>query len=209
MKKSRLLGAVCACVIFATLTLSSFAYAAPVYFYDRASFDAATGGGLDFESFEADFSVAPIIIFSGFTVGESNGDNGLGQLRNFPGIVDGAITDGTGALGFTDNGDSIGTFFSFNRQVTAFGLDITTNPGSAMTIGGSVTDSIILGNDTASFWGVIDMDGIASITFSASGSPNVGFDAVSYSAVPVPAAVWLFGSGLLGLVGMARRKKAA
>jgi hypothetical protein len=28
-------------------------------------------------------------------------------------------------------------------------------------------------------------------------------------AVPVPAAVWLFGSGLLGLVGMARRKKAA
>lgn len=30
----------------------------------------------------------------------------------------------------------------------------------------------------------------------------------SPSPVPVPAAVWLFGSGLLGLVGMARRKKA-
>ena len=29
------------------------------------------------------------------------------------------------------------------------------------------------------------------------------------SAVPVPAAVWLFGSGLLGLIGIARRKKAA
>ena len=28
------------------------------------------------------------------------------------------------------------------------------------------------------------------------------------SAVPVPAAVWLFGSGLIGLVGVARRKKA-
>jgi hypothetical protein len=27
-------------------------------------------------------------------------------------------------------------------------------------------------------------------------------------AVPIPATVWLFGSGLLGLVGMARRKKA-
>jgi predicted extracellular nuclease len=27
------------------------------------------------------------------------------------------------------------------------------------------------------------------------------------SAVPIPAAVWLFGSGLLGLVGVARRKK--
>jgi len=28
------------------------------------------------------------------------------------------------------------------------------------------------------------------------------------TAVPVPAAIWLFGSGLLGLVGIARRKKA-
>jgi hypothetical protein len=36
-------------------------------------------------------------------------------------------------------------------------------------------------------------------------------DAVRFerlSATPIPAAVWLFGSGLLGLVGMARRKKA-
>lgn len=31
---------------------------------------------------------------------------------------------------------------------------------------------------------------------------------VFLSAVPVPAAVWLFGSGLLGLVGIARRKKS-
>ena len=29
----------------------------------------------------------------------------------------------------------------------------------------------------------------------------------SPSAVPVPAAVWLFGSGLLGLIGVARRNK--
>ena len=33
--------------------------------------------------------------------------------------------------------------------------------------------------------------------------------ATTVSAVPVPAAVWLFGSGLLGLVGVARRKKAS
>jgi hypothetical protein len=31
---------------------------------------------------------------------------------------------------------------------------------------------------------------------------------ITPSAVPVPAAVWLFGSGLLGLVGVARRKAA-
>ena len=45
------------------------------------------------------------------------------------------------------------------------------------------------------------------------GSPS-GFDGIevrihlegSISTVPVPAAVWLFGSGLIGLIGLARRK---
>ena len=35
---------------------------------------------------------------------------------------------------------------------------------------------------------------------------DTGLVAASVSAVPVPAAVWLFGSGLIGLVGIARRK---
>jgi hypothetical protein len=39
-----------------------------------------------------------------------------------------------------------------------------------------------------------------------------GMDNFTYneavSAVPVPAAVWLFGSGIIGLVGFSRRKKA-
>jgi hypothetical protein len=41
-----------------------------------------------------------------------------------------------------------------------------------------------------------------------SGVPG-DFMAVRSSVVPIPAAVWLFGSGLLGLVGIARKKKAA
>jgi hypothetical protein len=34
-------------------------------------------------------------------------------------------------------------------------------------------------------------------------------DIINTAVVPVPAAVWLFGSGLLGMAGIARRKKAA
>ena len=48
----------------------------------------------------------------------------------------------------------------------------------------------IAGGDTFIFDGFIDTFGSAE-------------------AVPVPAAIWLFGSGLLGLIGIARRKKAA
>jgi len=44
--------------------------------------------------------------------------------------------------------------------------------------------------------------------------PNSSFGSSTFitslgvSPVPIPAAIWLFGSGLIGLVGMARRKKA-
>ena len=40
--------------------------------------------------------------------------------------------------------------------------------------------------------------------WDASDRPLVGV-----SAIPVPAAAWLFGSGLLGMIGIARRRKAA
>ena len=37
-------------------------------------------------------------------------------------------------------------------------------------------------------------------------SPTLGSAQVKVEAVPIPAAVWLFGSGLLGLLGIARRR---
>lgn len=43
---------------------------------------------------------------------------------------------------------------------------------------------------------------------SAQGSV-VSTDIINTSVIPVPAAIWLFGSGLLGLAGIARTKKAA
>ncbi len=56
-------------------------------------------------------------------------------------------------------------------------------------------------------------DGQRTLTFIADDghSDYVTTDAAAYAslaAVPVPAAVWLFGSGLLGVAGVARRKRA-
>jgi len=55
---------------------------------------------------------------------------------------------------------------------------------------------------------VITPDGFVepAVDFNAFGTAVR--DKILTEVVPVPAAVWLFGSGLLGLIGMARRKKA-
>jgi len=52
------------------------------------------------------------------------------------------------------------------------------------------------------FFTIEETDSSGNTTFLGFGR----LDAVS--AVPIPAAVWLFGSGLLGLIGIARRKKS-
>jgi hypothetical protein len=75
----------------------------------------------------------------------------------------------------------------------------------------------------ASDWTLMELSGIAPentasaqilllhiLTDGTPASGSIFWDdaSLSVSAVPVPAAVWLFGSGLLGLVGVARRRKA-
>ncbi|MEE4216116.1 MAG: IPTL-CTERM sorting domain-containing protein [Xanthomonadales bacterium] len=153
------------------------ALAAPTYYTDRATFEAAAGAGLSFESFESQFGVGATLIFTDFSVSESGGTNALAPASGFAPF---AITDGAQALAYDDNGASIGTFFGFVTPVEAFGLDLSTSEGSTVTIGGDVGDSVVLTAQTPAFWGVIDPDGISSISFDASGGPNVGFDAVSY-----------------------------
>jgi len=69
--------------------------------------------------------------------------------------------------------------------------------------------------DPFQFWGVTSTLSISSIHFgrgigSSTILGNFGIDdlTIGSSIVPLPAAVWLFGSGLLGLIGVSRRKKS-
>jgi hypothetical protein len=48
-----------------------------------------------------------------------------------------------------------------------------------------------------------------SVGTGGSAIDNLILDTGSVSAVPVPAAVWLFGTALIGLVGFGKRRKAA
>ena len=66
--------------------------------------------------------------------------------------------------------------------------------------------------------GIMTGDDMSELVLAYNDNPRLsgtGMDAdyddmlvrAEFSAVPVPAAVWLFGSGLLGLIGIARRRK--
>lgn len=114
------------------------------------------------------------------------------------------------------NGDTFakqfeaGDFFT----LTVSGLD------NADSIVNSLDISLAEGTNLLDSWLWTDLSSLGSVyalEFSLSSSDIGSFgmntpayfaidDLISVSAVPVPAAVWLFGSGLLGLVAIARRR---
>lgn len=61
-------------------------------------------------------------------------------------------------------------------------------------------------------WGFVADDTSATLEFRSLTTISgwgVALDNINVNAVPIPATAWLFSSGLIGLVGIARRKKAA
>jgi len=84
----------------------------------------------------------------------------------------------------------------------------TNSSGNTLTLTDS--DQFILGLNVGGNWlsdsGVIDQGANSYTVLFNNGGSVLEIDVQVVSAVPVPAAVWLFGSGLLGLIGIARRK---
>jgi hypothetical protein len=88
--------------------------------------------------------------------------------------------------------------------------------GQSTTIGGPTNfdDPIVWLADSITFTatGSIQTLRLEAFTDDASGIAYMGIDGLQLadaSAVPIPAAAWLFGSGLLGLIGISRHKKTA
>ena len=135
--------------------------------------------------------------------------------------IDSSCTlDHAGALpstvvsGWNCNGSEMGHLFYNELGGTAGGNIInSTDPDLALF---SFSPWLLFWSDTP-----YDNDGINAWAFNFSSGEQTGsYSLAGYQAlavrdgdialatVPVPAAVWLFGSGLIGLAGVAKRKKA-
>ena len=157
-----------------------------------------------------------IDVFSGSTQGSNSsvGASGIGvgfDNSNLAGILGGtAAANSTAAL-------DVLTGIEFWVPLSAIG-----NPG----VGDTILISAHVNSSNHDFLSNQSLGGFAAgqANLGGDGSGNFNNDvslidlnnftgdqffSVTVGAVPVPGAVWLFGSGLLGLIGMARRKKAA
>lgn len=129
-------------------------------------------------------------------------DDDLGAFLNPLGLNQGGIAITT--IDTVNNGDGTWTFTNTNTSGT---LSVD-DPGAFAF--GYTDDSGANWSATAESWTEI-LPTIWAIEYAYNpGVVKTAFLKVAHvSLVPVPAAVWLFGSGLIGLIGIARRKKAA
>ncbi len=123
------------------------------------------------------------------------------------GVGDGDVTgiafnsSGT-LLGIEPETDTLVTFNLGNGATTAIGsLGFDADDEQGLTFVPSSSLLYMVDEASESLYSVNSASGAA--TFIA----NLGDDYEALAYVPIPAAVWLFGSGLLGLIGIARRKK--
>lgn len=246
VKKSRLLGAVCACF---SLTFGFPVFSAPVELITNGGFETGNFTGWTINDLTGGSGSFFIDDGDGFT--PSSSGSTVGPATGAFYAVSDQTGPGTHALSqaFTVSGPVTSAILSFDMFINDYGsgpvidpigldhtvpsnqharVDILGSSPSAFDTrlgGAGVLANYYIGNDGSTnphtyinylidITSIVGFGGTFTLRFAEvdnQGNFNQGIDNVSIqvSNVPIPAAVWLFGSGLIGLVGMARRKKAA
>ncbi len=222
MNKSHLLGASCACAL---ACVASSAYAVTTFYDSQAGYLSALGGAA-ITTYDFDALTAGTLIASGDTLNGATFSYSLSGPGT-PSILVDNFFDTTSPNNYLGTDDGSGSFVSgdgftitFDQTMRSIGLyvisadlifadDFTITTNSGQSVGNSATPDATLADGDAYFIGLIEDDfnlGFNSITLS---SQDFGFlfnvDDITVSAVPLPAAVWLFASGVLGLAGFSRR----
>ena len=192
-------------VLAVLLGTSQAVQAVPTYYFDgQLAFDAGTGA-LDITAVitdSADLSVTPV--YTGSSV-EFHAT--FSSASNSSGVTTGDFT-GAGGTDFSFvGGDSTvlldGSIISLS-VLGADGNDFGVLTGEVTPTGG--TTLFDFSDPSSVFSLVLNLDTMFDSDFTGHVDGRLQPVPDEPSAIPVPAAFWLFGSGLLGLLGVARRR---
>jgi len=201
------------------LLLSGTSQAVVTSYTDRATW-ASNGTVLfteDFESFGSDtfFGSGGSVDAGPFSLSGVGSGANLIDVSPFDTFAPASFGNATAAIFVQDAATAT---LTFDSPVSGFFADFYAAGNSRellMTLslaGGGSADVNVPGPGTSlETFGVISTDLIESILFSNTINDGFSVDNIaglSVSAVPVPAAVWLFGTALAGLLGFSRRTKA-
>jgi len=177
------------------------------------NFDGLTSGDIIADGDTLDNATYSYAISGGFEILVDNSFDTTSP-NNYLGTTDGGafFSGDSFTITFAQTLHAIGLYVISDAQILNEYFTITTSSGQIAN--NSEVPDITLSDGGAFYIGLIEDDfnlGFNSITFSSSDENylfNIDDITVSeVSAVPLPAAVWLFGSGLAFLTGMRRTKR--
>ena len=155
-------------------------------------------------------------VFTSVNVPANVGGIQLSGFQSFLGGVQGDLTtpidglglhplESCGALCDFSSGVSYTTSGGSTPAASKYGIFANNSDDRATAIGSSIALYGVTGNGGT---GTVESYILGSAKLSSNGTLTLTGNSTT-APVPLPAAVWLFGSGLMGLVGVSRRRKAA